>query len=138
MNWNRPAWWPHFRRSRLSQEPGAALFHGVRVRLTLWYCAVLGTALILFGVVLYFGTQHFLIKPLSDDVQIHVDAHEQDWKYSGPYQACPLLGPQGPGPGFQMPELVVCFDQNGNLLAGESTTLPGESTTTIPSSFLTP
>src|SRR5579859_4958124 len=128
MNWNRPAWWPRFRRSCLSQEPGAALFQGLRVRLTLWYCGVLGTALILFGVVLYFGTQYFLITPVVDDVQMHVNVHENEWAIGGTDRACPPQGPNGQG--FQMPELVVCFDQKGNLL-------PGEDATAIPSVFLT-
>ena len=130
MNWNRPAWWPRFRRSRLTQEPGAALFRGLRTRLTLWYCGVLGAALILFGVALYFGTQYFLFTPVANDLRMQVNAHENDWLTGGPGRACPLLGPQGLyGPGLQMPELVVCFDQNGNLLAGENTT-------GVPTSFL--
>jgi signal transduction histidine kinase len=131
MNWNRPAWWPHFRRGRLSQEPGAALFQGVRTRLTLWYCGVLGAALVLFGVALYFGTQHFLITPVTDDVQMHADAHENAWTSGNLNRACPFVGSQGPNsPGLQMPELVICFDQNGNLL-------PNEYTTGIPPAFLT-
>ena len=132
MNWNRPALWPQFRRSRLSQEPGAALFQGLRVRLTLWYCGVLGAALLLFSAVLYFGAQYLLIRPVQVDVQVHVDAHERNWIGGGPLGACPLLNPHGqPGPQLQGgPELVLCFDQNGNLL-------PGESTGGIPTSFLT-
>jgi signal transduction histidine kinase len=130
MNWNRPAWWPHLRRGRLSQEPGAALFQGVRTRLTLWYCGVLGAALVLFGVALYFGTQHFLITPVADDAQGHAQVHDREWSSGGPLQACPLFNPQGlPGPfsgqgqnqGFQMPEQVACFDANGSLLQGQYT-----------------
>ena len=130
MNWNRPAWWPRFRRSRLSQEPGAALFQGLRVRLTLWYCCVLGAALILFGVALYIGTQHYLITPVADDAQAHASVHENDWYAGQISQACPLLNQQnqfGPffgqdqGRGFQMPEQVVCFDANGTLIQGQNT-----------------
>ena len=66
MNWNRPAWWPSLRRGRLSREAGAALFQGLRVRLTLWYCLVLGAALVLFSVALYFSVQHFLLTPIED------------------------------------------------------------------------
>ena len=126
MNWNRPAWRPRFRRSHLSQEPGAALFQGLRVRLTLWYCCVLGAALILFGVTLYFGTQHFLITPVADDAQAHASVHENEWYAGRIADACPLLNQQGPfgpfpGQGFQMPEQVACFDTNGSLLQGQNT-----------------
>lgn len=136
MNWNRPAWWPHLLKGRLSREPGAALFQGLRVRLTLWYCGVLGAALILFGVALYFGTQHFLITPVAGDAQAHAGAHEHQWKNGGgPLQACPLFNQQGqfgqfPGQGFQMPEQVACFDANGSLLSGQDTSQ-------LPSAFLT-
>ena len=126
MNWNRPAWRPRFRRSHLSQEPGAALFQGLRVRLTLWYCCVLGAALILFGVTLYFGTQHFLITPVADDAQAHASVHENEWYAGRIADACPLLNQQGPfgqfpGQGFQTPEQVACFDTNGSLLQGQNT-----------------
>ncbi len=66
MNWRRFSWWPlHRGRGRLSREPGAALFQGLRIRLTLWYCGVLGAALVLFGVILYFGVQFFLLNPVE-------------------------------------------------------------------------
>ncbi|MGH2495667.1 MAG: sensor histidine kinase [Ktedonobacteraceae bacterium] len=133
MNWNRPAWWPSLKRGRLSREPGAALFQGLRVRLTLWYCLVLGVALVLFGAALYFGTQYFLITPIASNVQMHANAHENQWVTGGSDHACPLDDAQnqlGAPPGFQMPELVVCFDQNGNLLSNEYTK-------GVPSAFLT-
>ena len=140
MNWNRPAWWPHFKRSRLSQEPGATLFQGLRVRLTLWYCGVLGAALILFGVALYFGTQHFLLQPVEDDTQAHASVHKIAWSSGRITDACPLLpqpGPGGtfpgqgqePGQGFQMPEHVACFLADGSLL-------PGQDTSQLPPAFL--
>ena len=47
------SWWPpRHRMSHHTQEPGAGLFQGLRVRLTLWYCGMLGLTLVLFGVVL--------------------------------------------------------------------------------------
>ncbi|HEU0000741.1 MAG TPA: ATP-binding protein [Ktedonobacteraceae bacterium] len=132
MNWNRPAWWPPLRRSRLSREPGAALFQGLRARLTLWYCGVLGVALVLFGVTLYFSTQYFLISPVASNVQMHADAHKSQWVTGGFDHACPLDDAQkqfGAPPGLPMPELILCFDQNGNLL-------PNEYTDGVPSAFL--
>jgi hypothetical protein len=51
-----PWWHPRQRMSRHTQEPGFGFFQGLRMRLTLWYCGMLGLALVLFGVVLYYGT----------------------------------------------------------------------------------
>src|SRR5439155_20543239 len=62
MSWRSQVWSKvHRDKGRLSQEAGAAMFQGLRIRLTLWYCGVLGVALVLFGVALYFGTQYFLL-----------------------------------------------------------------------------
>src|SRR5712691_8824578 len=133
MNWNRPAWWPLHLRGRLSREPDAALFQGLRVRLTLWYCGVLGAALVLFGVALYFGTQYYLLRPVADDAAAHARVHVGEWFAGAVDRACPLMGlgqfGQPSGQGFQMPELAVCYDQNGNLP-------PGENTTGLSSAFL--
>ncbi len=68
------AWWPPRQRmSRHTQEPGAGLFHGLCMRLTLWYCGMLGMALVLFGVVLYFGAQYFLLTPIETEVHHMAD-----------------------------------------------------------------
>ena len=135
MNRNRSARWPLHLRGRLSREAGAALFQGLRVRLTLWYCGVLGAALVLFGVALYFGTQYYLLTPIETDTQAHAQAHENYWLSDSLTQACPLLNFQGqfgppPGQGFQMPEQVACFDQSGTLLSDQNTT-------GLPPAFLT-
>jgi signal transduction histidine kinase len=136
MDGRKLTWWlPRLRNRPRSHEPGAALFRGLRIRLTLWYCGVLGAALVLFGVALYFGTQYFLLTPIESDAAAHARVHVGEW-FTGAFdRACPLEGPQGQfgppaGQGFQMPELAVCFDQNGNLL-------PGENTTGLSSAFLT-
>jgi signal transduction histidine kinase len=127
------AWWPlHRREGRLSREPGAALFWGLRIRLTLWYCGVLGAALVLFGVALYFGTQYFLLSPIEADAAGHAHAHVGQVLSRAP-GACSTFGPFGqPGPdqGPFRSELVACFDQNGNLVQNYSTTQ-------LPSAFLT-
>ncbi|MEO6888805.1 MAG: ATP-binding protein [Ktedonobacteraceae bacterium] len=139
MNGRGPAWWPlHRRRSRRSREAGAALFQGLRVRLTLWYCGVLGTALVLSGVALYVGARLFLLAPVHDDLAGHANGHAQQWLRDSPYHgACPLMGSfyppdQGGDPPDQSsstPEIVVCYDQNGNLP-------PDENTTGLPPAFL--
>jgi len=125
----------HRGKGRLSREAGSAMFQGLRIRLTLWYCGVLGVALLLFGVALYFGTQYFLLTPIESDAAMHAQVHQNEWFTDSAARACPSLGQQGqfgspPGQGFQRPEQVACFDQNGSLL-------PGQSTTGLPSAFLT-
>ncbi len=122
------------REGRLSREPGAAMFHGLRVRLTLWYCGVLGAALVLFGVFLYVGVRYLLLSPVQDYLTTHAQFHTTQLLVS-PYDACSstTFAPQ-PGspdqPSFDsgqtpMPELVACFDQNATLLpAGHTTQLP--------------
>ena len=115
-----------------SQEAGSAsLFQGLRVRLTLWYCGVLGATLVLFGATLYLGTQNALLTPIASDTLLHARVHVDIWLSGSREHACPLLDEQMPlGQGFQMPEEVVCFDQNGNLL-------PGQNVRGLPSAFLT-
>jgi signal transduction histidine kinase len=135
MSWRSQVWSKvHRDKSHLSHEAGAAMFQGLRIRLTLWYCGVLGVALVLFGVALYFGTQYFLLSPIASDAAMHALVHQNEWYTNSASQACPALGQQGqfgqpPGQGFQRPEQVACFDQNGNLLAGQVTT-------NLPSAFL--
>src|SRR5437764_7503645 len=137
MNWRRPTWWfLHRVKGRFSQEAGAALFQGLRIRLTLWYCGVLGAALVLFSVVLYFGAEYFLINPIKDNAARHADAHVGQLLSSPfPTSACSTFntrGPFGSPPpdlGQSMTELVACFDQNGNLVRNDSTPY-------LPSAFL--
>jgi signal transduction histidine kinase len=122
MNGRRFSWWPlHRGRGRLSREPGAALFQGLRIRLTLWYCGVLGAALVLFGVILYFGVQFFLLNPVETSAQQHADAHVGQVQ-SRDLNAC-LTYSSSQGPFGQLPpeqgpfntELVACFQSNGSL-----------------------
>src|SRR6266700_899829 len=135
MSRSRFARWPlHGRKGHLSQEAGAALFQGLRMRLTLWYCAVLAAALVLFSVALYLSAQYFLLTPIERDAAMHAQVHMNEW-FTGSPGACPPFAPPGPfgqpaGPEQRMPELVVCFDQHGSLLQGENTA-------GLPSAFLT-
>src|SRR5258706_6454982 len=119
----------HGGRSLLSREPGAALFRGLRINLTLWYCAVLAAALVVFSLALYFSAQYFLIDPIKRDTSIHAKVHLSQLLMGSP-TACPSFFPNqfgsspGPGQGNVMPEKIACFDSNGNLLSS-STGLPG-------------
>ncbi len=126
MNWRSPAWSiVHRGRGRLSREPGAALFQGLRIRLTLWYCGVLGAALVLFGVILYFGVQFFLLNPVKTSAQQHADAHVGQVQ-SGDPNACLTYslsqGRFGQPPPEQGPfntELVACFQTDGSLVPAD-------------------
>lgn len=122
----------------LSQGPEAALFQGLRIRLTLWYCLVLCAALVLFSVILYLGASYFLLTPVEDDTARHAHAHVQQWSTDSPYRgACPLVGSFGfsgqfgppSGQPFTMSEIVVCYDQNGSIPSYENTA-------GLPSAFL--
>ncbi|HLL79862.1 MAG TPA: ATP-binding protein, partial [Ktedonobacteraceae bacterium] len=129
MNWTRPNWgFLHRGRSLLSREAGAGLFSGLRLRLTLWYCGVLGTALVLFGLILFFSAQYFLLHPIESDTQFHARGHSNEWSQGAVDRACPLSTSQNPfglppgqGQGFFMSELEICFNNNGSLLSGENT-----------------
>ena len=126
------------RRQRHTNEPGAQLFSGLRIRLTLWYCGVLAAALVLFGIGLYFGVQHFLLADVDKDAAGHAQAHVGQW-LSSPFSlqnACSYYSPQDqpgqhgpPGQGYTIPELVACFDSQGNLLQEDGTSQ-------LPSAFL--
>lgn len=138
MNWNRPAWWPPLRRSRLSQEPGAALFQGLRAHLTLWYCLVLGVALVLFSVALYFSVKHFLFQPVADSAASHASQQAHQWFGDHIDHGCnPLDAPDQTGQNVppisnqaQPDEIIACFDQNGALVVQDG------YTTSLPSAFL--
>lgn len=136
MNWRRPGWSPlHRRIGHHSQEAGATLFWGLRIRLTLWYCGVLGAALILFSIAIYFGAQYFFLQPYKGVAQFHANGHVNFWQSGKLDDACPLFGSSDqpgppPGQGFIMTEMVVCFDTHGNLLQNENTTI-------LPPAFVT-
>src|SRR5579859_4378472 len=103
------------------------MFQGLRIRLTLWYCGVLGAALVLFSVVLYFGAQYFLLAPVEANTALHARAHVDQWLTISPARACLSFVPSGqfgappPGLGQPMTEMVACFDQNGSLLQNGNT-----------------
>src|SRR5260370_33360853 len=91
--WPLPHW-----QGRHAHEPGAALFQGIRVRLTFWYCGVLSAALVLFGVALYFGTQYSLLNPITANAQFHAQGHMSQWLRGSP-AVCTSFGPTvQPGP----------------------------------------
>jgi len=88
---------------------------------------MLGMALVLFSVVLYFGTQYFLLTPIETDAALHAHTHAKLWLTGSLDRACPFLvssnqSGSSPALGLPLSERVVCFDQHGSRLAGEHTT----------------
>ena len=53
-----------FRHGRRA-DPAAALFSRLRLRLTLWYSAVLTGALLLSGAALYLSARQMLLRPID-------------------------------------------------------------------------
>ena len=136
MNWRNSSLLPLGRRSsRLSQGPEAALFQGLRIRLTLWYCLVLCAALVIFSVILYFGARYFLLNPVEGMTAEHAHAHMFTLLAGAPDRACSSFGAPGRfGPpstdqGGVIYEMVACYDQNGALVATNETAQ-------LPSAFL--
>ncbi len=123
--WQKKHWWPPYpRRGRSSQEPEATLFQGLRIRLTLWYCGVLGAALVVFSMALYLGAQHFLFTPIEDEITARAHIRVAQWLTVSPGLACSFFIPlERLGPAQPTPEIVACFDQNGILLQDENTAL---------------
>src|SRR3989442_1268764 len=124
-------WW-----HRHSSEPGAALFRGLRLSLTLWYSAVLGAALILFSLALYFGAQYFLLASVEANLASRAQLRLIQWQRFSPHRACSSFVPPGPfptsppAPGQLAPYIMACFDQNGTLLQWDETAQ-------LPPAFLT-
>src|ERR1700737_7849 len=117
MNRSMSTWWPlHGGRSRFSREPGAALFQGLRIRLTLWYCLVLGAALVLFGVSLYLLAQYFLLGTIENGAATQAYDRAKQWLADTRDHGCGQFPGPPPGQGSTLPMLMVCFDRNGFLL----------------------
>src|SRR6266702_6904013 len=90
------AWWPHT--SALKKEPGAALFKQVRVRLTFWYCAVLGCALLLFCIALYFGVRQLLYTPVERSLPQASAGLVDAWQHNPTFNCAPPPSPQHQSP----------------------------------------
>ncbi len=137
MNWSMPGWWPlHRGRSHHTQEAGAALFQGLRIRLTLWYCAVLAAALVISGIVLYTGVSYFLLNSTIENGVNQGASAMANRIADDPDHTCPAgssPGGFGPPPSNQnqnpMSQVVVCFNQNGMLLQTSNVA-------SLPSAFL--
>jgi len=128
------AWknWRPWRRDARPPEPGSALFRGLHLRLTLWYSGVLVLALVVCGLVLYFGLQDLTFSSVRTTLRGWTDFQTQEWLRTPP-QICGQLGasspgqqggrtepsgrPQPPRPPAPLPVYSACFDAQGQLLA---------------------
>jgi len=121
--------------SRARPGPPAAsdrLFHGLRLRLTLWYGGVLAASLLLAGIGLYLVLQHLLLQPISDDVSNQIDQVRAAW-LRDPNRAC--QGPLGPPPKHDTPNspipfYIACFDAQGTPLSNGN-----DQSSDIPAAF---
>lgn len=125
---------------RLSSEPGAALFKLLRIRLTLWYSGVVGGALLVFGIALYFGAQYMLFTPIQDDLAEQASIIALQWQ-NFPSSLCnplqlklPIQIPHWPSThlhSFQVTHVIACIDTQGRLFHMGSSN--GEE---VPTTFL--
>src|SRR5882724_9300805 len=128
---NRSSWWSFYRRKdHQPREPGAALFEGLRMRLTLWYCGVLGAALVLFCVVLYLIAQYVLLTPIENGTAGGAQRYASQWYAHAPNQTCVPDGPPPAHANDPQQHILACFDQKGMLLHDPNTAH-------LPSAFLT-
>ena len=124
-----------FQRTRAA-EPGAALFSGLRRRLTAWYSAVLAVALLACGLVLYFGLQDLTLSPVDAQLRAQAEFTSQEWTRTPP-RVCGEGGNRPP-PNvrrpFPLPVYIACVDTQGNLLGMLGT--PRSQGGSVPDAFL--
>src|ERR1043166_4068862 len=80
------SWRPWWRRA---PEPGAALFRGLRLRLTLLYTGVLAVALLAGGMVVYFGLQDLILSPVGASARSLAELNARDWQRNALYPCQP-------------------------------------------------
>lgn len=121
--------WSRKKAVHAPQEAGAELFKRLRINLTLWYCAVLACALLLFCVGIYLSVQYLLFSPIRDSLQRQAQIMAGIWQHD-PSRACTSPhsgdGPTGgrpENPGQQQPNtpqteiiFVACFTPQGQLM----------------------
>jgi signal transduction histidine kinase len=141
--------WRPGRRDARPPEPGSALFRGLHLRLTLWYSGVVVLALVVCGLVLYFGLQDLTFTSVRTTLRGWTDFQTQEWLRTPP-QICGQPGAVSPGqpggrqepsgrsqpprPPAPLPVYSACFDTQGQLLT-VAAQAPGSGNTT-PDAFV--
>lgn len=113
--------WPLLSGSH-TQEPGAAMFQGLRLRLTLWYTLVLGLALVLFGTALYISVQQVIFTSVNADLARAANMRLIQLQHSpdGLFPPSNFGNGSPPDGGQGRYTMTVCFDQNGMLIPADS------------------
>jgi signal transduction histidine kinase len=111
------------RETSYSSESETALFKRLHLRLTFWYSAVLGGALLIFCLVIYFSVQYLLFSSVRDELATQAQIIAGPRRESGGF--CNRQQPPNPPrpvlPIRPMPPriLIACFDQSGQQLPAE-------------------
>lgn len=97
-------------------DPSVTVFRTIRRRMTLWYCGVLTALLVLAGLVLYFGMQQELFRPVNAANVAVANRFSQLWVATG-QQPCATLAdftvrPRGVS-------LYACYDAHGALIGND-------------------
>jgi signal transduction histidine kinase len=111
------------REASYSSEPETALFKRLHLHLTFWYSAVLGGALIIFCLVIYFSVQYLLFSSVRDELATQTQIIAGPRRGSEGFcdrQQPPNLPRPGPSVRPMPPRiLIACFDRNGLQLPAE-------------------
>lgn len=113
---------PQLGRRQRWAEPGAALFAGLRLRLCLWYSAVLLVGLAVVGISLYLTVSAGLFQQIYEVLQFQANFQLQEMQRT-PGQPCPPRPAVPPGglpidrPRTPFPIQMACFDTTGRILA---------------------
>jgi signal transduction histidine kinase len=128
--------WPPWRRvAARPPEPGAALFRGLRLKLTLWYSGVLALALFACGMVVYYGLRDLTLSPVRTSLESLANFGVREWLRTGsPRCGEPAGRPAPPRPRGPVPFYMACLDPEGEIIGviGGSPQSGG-----VPSAFLT-
>ncbi|GHO94681.1 hypothetical protein KSF_047290 [Reticulibacter mediterranei] len=111
------------RETSYSSESETSLFKRLHLHLTFWYSAVLGGALLIFCLVIYFSVQYLLFSSVRGELATQAQIIAGPRRESGSF--CNRQQPPNPRPGpaiRPMPPrvLVACFDQSGQQLPTET------------------
>jgi signal transduction histidine kinase len=131
----RRSWLPWRRTPARPPEPGAALFNGLRLKLTLWYSGVLALALFACGLVVYYGLRDLTLSPVRTSLESLASFGVREWvRTSSPRCGEPSGRPAPPRPRGPVPFYMACLDPAGEVLGviGGSPQSGG-----VPSAFLT-
>jgi signal transduction histidine kinase len=112
------------REAPYASESETTLFKKLHLHLTFWYSAVLGGALLIFCLVIYFSVQYLLFSSVRDELATQAQIVAGPRRDAGNFcdRQQPPNFPRPGGPTIRpMPPriLVACFDQSGQKLPAE-------------------